>query len=98
MLIKTYCKNIDLNQYGRIIFDANKIMIGFVCGIEQDEIYFLSRKTAMEFFMEIVEAMYNSRNELDLSHYIVTYNSLDIAQAEKEIYNRIINYSPNEDL
>lgn len=91
MKIKTYCKTIELNFYDEIFFDYEQSKISFTLEAYKEDIYFESANWAKEFYQEILEALYSNAEEIDLSHFIVVYGSLNIRDTISEINDRIKN-------
>lgn len=97
MNIKTYCKTIDMDHYDKLCFDHDRAMVSFSSEFYREELYFQNKEKAMEFHIEILEALHGKEEEVDLSHFIVAYGTLHIRSARKEIEERIKTQIIDED-
>jgi hypothetical protein len=96
MIIRTYCKDICLEDYEFIDFEFENSMIAFIEGDVSEELYFGNRNMAMQFYFELIEAIHENREEIDLSHYMTAYSSLFIISAQELISERIKNFKSDE--
>ena len=96
MIIKTYCKDICLEDYEFIDFEFEKSMVAFSEGDVSEELYFENQNMAMQFYFELIEAIHENRDEIDLSHYMSAYASLFIISAQELISERIKNFKSDE--
>ena len=96
MIIKTYCKDICLEDYEFIDFEFEKSMVAFSEGDVSEELYFENQNMAMQFYFELIEAIHENREDIDLSHYMTAYSSLFIISAQELISERIKNFKSYE--
>lgn len=96
MIIKTYCQDICLEDYEFIDFDFDKSMIAFIESDVSQELFFGSQNIAMQFYFELIEAIHENREEIDLSHYMTAYSSLYLSSAQELIAERIKNSKYDE--
>lgn len=95
MIIKTYCMDICLEDYEFIDFDYDKSMLEFTDGAGLC-LYFRHQRFAMDFYSELIEAIHENSEEIDLSHYPVIYSSLPLVYAKDVISERIRNHKSDE--
>ena len=50
----------------------------------------------MQFYFELIEAIHENREDIDLSHYLTAYSSLFIISAQELISERIKNFKSDE--
>ena len=96
MIIRTYCKDICLEDYEFIDFEFEKSMVAFSEGDVGEELYFENQNMAMQFYFELIEAIHENREDIDLSHYMTAYSSLFIISAQELISERIKNFKSDE--
>lgn len=96
MIIRTYCKDICLEDYEFIDFEFEKSMVAFSEGDVSEELYFENQNMAMQFYFELIEAIHENREDIDLSHYMTAYSSLFIISAQELISERIKNFKSYE--
>jgi hypothetical protein len=96
MIIRTYCKDICLEDYEFIDFEFEKSMVAFSEGDVSEELYFENQNMAMQFYFELIEAIHENREDIDLSHYLTAYSSLFIISAQELISERIKNFKSDE--
>ena len=96
MIIRTYCKDICLEDYEFIDFEFGKSMVAFSEGDVSEELYFENQNMAMQFYFELIEAIHENREDIDLSHYMTAYSSLFIISAQELISERIKNFKSDE--
>lgn len=96
MIIKTYCKNIDLDRCREITYDFIENRLSFINGDNREDLYFYSKNRAIEFYMEIIEGIHNDLMIVDLSHFVVIYGNLNIDEAQFEIRERILKFKYDE--
>ena len=96
MIIRTYCKDICLEDYEFIDFEFEKSMVAFSEGDVSEELYFENQNMAMQFYFELIEAVHENREDIDLSHYMTAYSSLFIISAQELISERIKNFKSDE--
>lgn len=96
MIIRTYCKDICLEDYEFIDFEFEKSMVAFSEGDVSEELYFENQNMAMQFYFELIEAIHENREDIDLSHYMTAYSSLFIISAQELITERIKNFKSDE--
>jgi len=96
MIIRTYCKDICLEDYEFIDFEFEKSMVAFSEGDVSEELYFENQNMAMQFYFELIEAIHENREDIDLSHYMTAYSSLFIISAQELISKRIKNFKSDE--
>ena len=96
MIIRTYCKDICLEDYEFIDFEFEKSMVAFSEGDVGEELYFENQNMAMQFYFELIEAIHENREDIDLSHYMTAYSSLFIISAQELISERIKNFKSYE--
>lgn len=89
MIIVTNCERIDIRGYEYMDFDFNKAMVGFRVITDRKELYFQSAGAAKEFVLEIIEGIYNKQKLIDLSHFPIVTNKLNITDAMIEIQSRL---------
>lgn len=89
MIIITNFEKICLEDYECIVFDFDRAMVGFQIMNHCKELYFHSTGTAKEFVHEIIEGIYNTQSQIDLSHFPVVPSRLNISDAISEIQNRL---------
>ena len=97
MKIKTYCKEIDMNDFMQMQFDPEQCMITFIGVPCTEKLFFPSRKTAFEFYFEVIEALYCGKKTVDLDHIQVSYGHVDISALKEIITERINNHEPDEE-
>lgn len=96
MKIKTYCKEIDMNDFMQMQFDPEQCMITFIGVPCTEKLFFPSRKTAFEFYFEVIEGLYCEKKVIDLDHIQISYGHLNISALKETISERINNYIPDE--
>ena len=97
MKIKTYCKEIDLDDFMQLQFEPEQSMITFI-GVQCTErLYFPSNKTAFEFYFELIEGLYAERKVIDLDHIQVSYGHVDINSLKDTITDRLKSNDPYEE-
>lgn len=96
MIIRTYCQDICLEDHESIEFEFEKSMIAFTEGEISQELYFGSHDMAMQFYFELMEAIHERREEIDLSYYMTVYSSLHISSVQEVISERIKNFRLDE--
>ena len=97
MKIKTYCKEIELNDFMYMHFDAEKSMITFTGAESTENICFPTRDKAFEFYFELIEALYTDRKELDVDNIQVSYGLIHIPTLKETARKRIKEYEPDEE-
>ena len=65
MIIRTYCKDICLEDYEFIDFEFEKSMVAFSEGDVCEELYFENQNMAMQFYFVLIEAIHENREEID---------------------------------
>lgn len=89
MIIITNCERIDIREYEYLDFDFNKAMVGFSIMTDRKELYFQSAGAAKEFVLEIIEGIYNRQKLIDLSHFPIVTDRLNITDAMIEMQSRL---------
>lgn len=89
MIIKTYCLDIHLKDYEFLDFNLEKSMISFSDGDTALELYFRCSSWAMDFYFELIEAIYENKETADLTHYQVLYSTLFLPDVTRLISERI---------
>ena len=97
MKIKTYCKEIELNDFMYMKFEIEKNMITFIGAESTENICFPTRDKAFEFYFELIEALYTDRKELDVDHIQVSHGLIHIPTLKETARKRIKEYEPNEE-
>ena len=97
MKIKTYCKEIELNDFMYMHFDAEKSMITFTGAESTENICFPTKDKAFEFYFELIEALYADRKELDVDHIQVSHGLIHIPTLKETARKRIKEYEPDEE-
>ena len=97
MIIKTYCKEIDLDDYIHLKFDSEMSMITLVGAEKTEKICFPTKEKAFEFYFEIVEAMYTDKKEIDLEYIQVSYGLVNLFALKDIVAKRIKEYAPDEE-
>ena len=97
MKIRTYCKEIDLDDFMQLQFDPQQSMITFIGVQYTEKLYFPSNKTAFEFYFEIIEGLYTEKKKIDLDHIQVSYGHMDLYSLKEIANKRIKEYQPDED-
>ena len=97
MKIKTYCKEIELNDFMYMKFEIEKNMITFIGAESEENICFPTRDKAFEFYFELIEALYTDRKELDVDHIQVSYGLIHIPTLKESARKRIKEYEPDEE-
>ena len=87
MKVLTEGKTIDLDSYGLIGYDFDRAMVYFDIGNPKVEMYFESRKKAMSFMDELIAALANKAEEVDLIHYSIYFGKVYISQLQKYYRN-----------
>ena len=82
MKVLTEVKTIDLYSYGLIGYDFDRAMVYFDIGDPKVEMYFESRKKAMSFMDELIAALANKAEEVDLIHYSIYFGQIFIHELE----------------
>ena len=96
MKIKTYCKEIDLDDFMQMQFDSEQSLITFIGVQYTEKLHFPSRETAFEFYFEVIEGLYCEKKVIDLDIQ-VSYGHLNISALKETISERINNYIPDEE-
>ena len=96
MKIKTYCKEIDLDDFMQMQFDSEQSLITFIGVQYTEKLHFPSRETAFEFYFEVIEGLYCEKTVIDLDHIQVSYGHLNISALKETISERINNYIHDE--
>lgn len=89
MIIVTNCERIDIRGYEYMDFDFDKAMVGFRVITDRKELYFQSAGAAKEFVLEIIEGIYNRQKLIDLSHFPIVTDRLNITDAMIEMQSRL---------
>ena len=97
MKIKTYCKDIELDDFMQMQFDSEQSLITFIGVQYTEKLHFPSRETAFEFYFEVIEGLYCEKKVIDLDHIQVSYGHLNISALKETISERINNYIPDEE-
>ena len=97
MMIKTYCKEIELNDFMYMHFDAEKSMITFTGAESTENICFPTKDKAFEFYFELIEALYTDRKELVVDYIQVSYGLIHIPTLKETARKRIKEYEPDEE-
>lgn len=97
MKIKTYCKDIDLDNYMHMLFNPRLNEITFNGVNCTERLYFPSTEKALEFYFEIIEAMYADAKELDLEHIPTSYEILNLGSFKNAVAERLKEYEPDEE-
>mgnify|MGYP006945388816 CR=1 FL=1 len=87
MKVLTEGKTIDLDSYGLIGYDFDRAMVYFDIGNPKVAMYFESNKKAMSFMDELIAALANKADEVDLTHYSIYFGTIYISQL-KEYYRK----------
>ena len=82
MKVLTEGKTIDLDSYGLIGYDFDRAMVYFDIGDPKVEMYFESNKKAMSFMDELIAALANKADEVDLIHYSIYFGQIFIHELE----------------
>ena len=82
MKVLTEGKTIDLDSYGLIGYDFYRAMVYFDIGNTKVEMYFESNKKAMSFMDELIAALANKADEVDLTHYSIYFGQIFIHELE----------------
>ena len=88
MLIITYCKLIETEEYEEMNFDADKSSISFIEGDYKSEVFFPTCSEALDFYIKIIQAFLRKDKAIDLSHYNVAYSYLDFGSLKEFIKER----------
>ena len=97
MKVITYLQTIDLGNDDRFYFNYDRASVRLQ-GPENDiTLYFHVPQGAMNFLAEIMEAVHNSAEVIDLSHMIAIPNYGYMGAIVEEIRDRIATYQPEED-
>ena len=83
MKIITTGKTIDLRIFDTIGFDFDKAMISFRFETITEEMYFQSRKDAMQFYDDILAGLENEYDKIDLSCYRIYHNSVSASKLKE---------------
>ena len=97
MKIKTYCKDIDLDEFMHILFNPKLNEITFNGVYSTERLYFPSTEKALEFYFEIIEAMYADVEQLDLEHIQASYDILHLGSLKNTVAERLKEYEPDEE-
>lgn len=89
MIVITNCEIIDLDRFEHMHCDPDKAMVEFQSPKESRRLYFQCARNAKEFVLEIIEAIYNRQNIIDLSHFPAVPDRLHIANVTSEIQTRL---------
>ena len=87
MRIITQGKTINLDSFGLMGYNFDKAMVYFGLGVTEEEFYFSSRENAMSFMDELIAAIANKREEIDMTHYSIYFATIYISQL-KEYYRK----------
>ena len=97
MKVITYLQTIELGNEDRFYFNYDRASVRFQGPENEIALYFHAPQGAMNFLTEIMEAIHNDQEEIDLSHMIAIPNYGFMGAIEQEIRERIANYQPEED-
>ena len=98
MQVLTEGKTIDLDSYGIIGYDFDRAMVYFDIGAPKVEMYFDSRKKAMSFMDELIAALANKADEVDLIHYSIYFGQVFIAELKEYYRNEDAKHDYYEDI
>lgn len=97
MTIQTYTDRIEINRYDKMTFDYQRATVSFITEGHARRLYFDSITHAREFILGIMEALYERRDEIDLSHIMYITECYDIGSLISLIQDRIDNFKPYDD-
>ena len=76
MLIHTYCKKIETDEYEEMYFNADKASVSFAEGHYKLELFFPTCSEALDFYIKILKAFLRKDKSIDLSCYSLAYSNL----------------------
>lgn len=97
MKVITYLQTIDLGNDDRFYFNYDRASVRFQGPQNDITLYFHVPQGAMNFLAEIMEAVHNSAEEIDLSHMIAIPSYGYMGAVVEDIRNRRANHQNEED-
>ena len=97
MKVITYLQTINLEEEDRFHFNYDQASVQFQGPANDTTLYFDASQGAMNFITEIMEAIHNGAEMVDLSHMIAIPNYGIIGTIESEIKQRITDYLHEEE-
>lgn len=97
MKVITYLTTIDLGEEDRFHFCYDRGSVRFLGPNNDITLYFQLPQSAMNFITEIVEAIYNGVEIVDLSYMIAIPNFGTMGTIEYEVRQRITSHKQEKD-
>ena len=94
MIIKTYCKNIDI-PFKTMKFDFDRALISLASSMREEKLFFCSRGAAREAYFKIIEGLEANFEVVDLTEFLIAYGSLNIQTARETLTSTKNHYENN---